>query len=234
MYTDYPVNHHAAEDARLQSRSDQQERDEPRDGPRIPAVTMPATPTPVVPVPSAATECPQCHATPGEPCRNYQGAKMGTYHSQRKAKAAAHSPQARAAKHAMKEATDNRRATVAAIRRITEAQAEPEPAPIPAPPTPDTDNGLPVGRGGVLRPRGKAAEAQAEADAREHRTPDAQAQADAAAERDRTQRRTTKPKPTPDPELSELDRAVEALVREHTSGAVIDATWNAARRIFRA
>ena len=33
-------------------------------------------------------------------------------------------------------------------------------------------------------------------------------------------------------ELSTLDRAVEQLVREHSSGAVIDAAWNAAHRIF--
>ena len=35
-------------------------------------------------------------------------------------------------------------------------------------------------------------------------------------------------------ELSALDRAVEQLVREHSSGAVIDAAWNAAHRIFNA
>jgi hypothetical protein len=32
--------------------------------------------------------------------------------------------------------------------------------------------------------------------------------------------------------LSALDKAVEQLVREHTSGAVIDAAWSAAHRIF--
>jgi hypothetical protein len=57
----------------------------------------------------------------------------------------------------------------------------------------------------------------------------AQARADA-----RDQQRTP-PAPTPvkDDGLSALDRAVEALVREHTSGAVIDAAWAAARRTFR-
>jgi hypothetical protein len=34
------------------------------------------------------------------------------------------------------------------------------------------------------------------------------------------------------PELSALDKAVEALVRQHSSGAVIDAAWEAAQRIF--
>jgi hypothetical protein len=42
-----------------------------------------------------------------------------------------------------------------------------------------------------------------------------------------------KPTSQAEPELSELDRAVEALVRQHTSGAVIDAAWAAAHRIFR-
>jgi hypothetical protein len=35
------------------------------------------------------------------------------------------------------------------------------------------------------------------------------------------------------PGLSDLDRAVEQLVRQHTSGAVIDAAWAASARIFR-
>jgi hypothetical protein len=33
-------------------------------------------------------------------------------------------------------------------------------------------------------------------------------------------------------ELTDLDKAVEALVRQHSSGAVIDAAWSAAHRIF--
>lgn len=43
------------------------------------------------------------------------------------------------------------------------------------------------------------------------------------------------PRPAPTPAkdgLTPLDRAIEALVREHTSGSVIDAAWAAARRIF--
>jgi hypothetical protein len=32
--------------------------------------------------------------------------------------------------------------------------------------------------------------------------------------------------------LSTLDRAVEQLVRDHTSGALIDAAWAAAHRLF--
>lgn len=42
-----------------------------------------------------------------------------------------------------------------------------------------------------------------------------------------------RPTSTPDPSgLTDLDRTIEALVRQHTSGAVIDAAWSAAKRIF--
>jgi hypothetical protein len=49
-------------------------------------------------------------------------------------------------------------------------------------------------------------------------------------------KRQARPKPettaTPSAALTELDSAVEALVRQHTSGAVIDAAWAAAHRLF--
>jgi hypothetical protein len=32
--------------------------------------------------------------------------------------------------------------------------------------------------------------------------------------------------------LSKLDQIVEELVREHSSGAVIDAAWSAGKRLF--
>ena len=41
------------------------------------------------------------------------------------------------------------------------------------------------------------------------------------------------PAPEPaEPGLSELDRAVEKLVRKYTCGSVIDAAWDASHRIF--
>ena len=40
------------------------------------------------------------------------------------------------------------------------------------------------------------------------------------------------PPPPPPDTRSDLDRAVEQLVRQYTSGAVIDAAWEAAHRIF--
>jgi hypothetical protein len=49
----------------------------------------------------------------------------------------------------------------------------------------------------------------------------------------RTPKTAPPPEPPPRPILDELNRAVEDLVRQHTCGAVIDAAWAAAHRLFR-
>jgi hypothetical protein len=69
-------------------------------------------------------ECPQCHAAPHDRCYTYDRRSHCAPHHQRKADAAHRSPAARAAKHAAKEASRNRRAVVAKVRAITGAQRE--------------------------------------------------------------------------------------------------------------
>jgi hypothetical protein len=63
------------------------------------------------------------------------------------------------------------------------------------------------------------------------RTPEAR-QAKHAAQSATRQRRATVATAREET-LSALDRAVEALVRQHSSGAVIDAAWEASKRLFR-
>lgn len=76
--------------------------------------------------------------------------------------------------------------------------------------------------------RRKAAPAQVATVAEIPPPPPAEAAAIATASRKRKATVEAAEKDT----LSALDRAVEALVREHTSGAVIDAAWSASKRIF--
>jgi hypothetical protein len=98
---------------------------------RLPAVHLQGA-TPTIPAPPSerlASECPQCHAPRYQRCTNYQGQHCAP-HSARKAPAQADAD-TRAAKHAAKEATAARRATVATARQQSQAETA-RPAPTPA------------------------------------------------------------------------------------------------------